>query len=244
MRLGVLGDVHGNAAALAAVLEDARAQRVELLLITGDLVGYYYRPDEVVRMLEGWSCELVQGNHEALLGIAMKDGAVREAYRARYGHGLEMALARLRPQTLIYLSALPLRRDLTIGSRRVILCHGAPWNPEAYIYPDAPPEDLQRCADEGADVVCMGHTHYPMARMVGPSLLLNPGAVGQPRDGDPRASWARLELPTLAVELRRVPYPAERVAAEARQLDPAVPYLADVLLQNVRINVLEPGTSS
>lgn len=234
MRVGVLGDVHGNGPALAAVLKDAQAEQVELLFITGDLVGYYYRPDEVMRLLSLWPYQAVQGNHEAMLAAAMVDPRARAAYRTQFGRGLDMALEQLAPGTLAHLTALPARRDLTLAGRRIILCHGASWDRDAYLYPDAPEALLQRCAEEQADAVCMGHTHHPMVCTVDGTLLLNPGAVGQPRDGDPRAAWAVLDLRALTAEIRRVPYPAAEVAAEARHIDPDLPYLAEVLLRDRR----------
>ena len=67
MKIGLLGDIHGNSRALRAVLESARVKGVEKLCLTGDFVGYYYHPDEVLDLLASWPNHAVRGNHEAML---------------------------------------------------------------------------------------------------------------------------------------------------------------------------------
>lgn len=227
MRVAALGDVHGNAPALAAVLADVQSQGLRHLLVTGDFVGYYYHPDHVLALFDGWTIDAVQGNHEGLLAAGRHDPAVLEQHRRYFGHGLDAAL-RLSPAAVEWLTGLPHRRTLALGNRSLLLCHGAPWDRDAYVYPDAL-DDLARCAGEAVDVIVMGHTHYPLVRTINGRLLVNPGSVGQPRDGDLRASWAALDLGALAAEIRRVPYPVEEVAAEARGIDPDIPYLVNVL---------------
>ncbi len=240
MRVAVLADIHGNAAALRAVLEDVRRQSVERLLVAGDLVGYYYYPDEALDLLAARPFDIVQGNHEGMLAAAINDTAAADEYRRRYGHGLDAARARLATAALDFLCTLPPRRDLALAGRRIVLCHGSPWDRDQYVYPDAHDDVLARCAEPGADLVVMGHTHYPLLRRVAATLLLNPGAVGQPRDGDPRAAWAVIDLQRMEACLHRTGYPVEAVAALARQYDPGVPYLADVLLPRPRVPAAPP----
>jgi len=67
VKLGLLGDVHGNDNSLAAVLRAASKAKVDKLLVTGDLVGYYFSPREVLNLLSGWDCYIVSGNHEVML---------------------------------------------------------------------------------------------------------------------------------------------------------------------------------
>jgi diadenosine tetraphosphatase ApaH/serine/threonine PP2A family protein phosphatase len=110
-----------------------------------------------------------------------------------------------------WLGALPAEQDLVIDGVRVMLRHGSPWAIEEYIYPDH--GHFERFAPLEADLVVLGHTHRPFVRDVGPVRLVNPGSVGQPRDGDPRASTAVVDLPGRDVELRRVPYDVEATCA-------------------------------
>lgn len=230
MKLGVFGDIHGNIDAFRAVLEDIKKEPINQLLITGDLVGYYYHADKVLSALRDWCYQLVQGNHEAILGeISMWSDEVKKAYRRKYGSALEKTAKVLSKREIAYLTKLPYRKELFIANRSVLLCHGSPWNRDEYIYPDASPEVLRRCADNQYDVVIMGHTHYPMLKNVDSTILLNPGSVGQPRNGQCGASWAILDLDDLSVQFRMVSYDVEKLIMEVNERDPDVPYLSGIL---------------
>ncbi len=85
MKIGVLSDIHGNHYALKAVLEEARRCGVEYLFILGDLVGYYYYPDEVLKLLEDWPKEVIQGNHEEMLKEVLNKETEKETVRKKYG---------------------------------------------------------------------------------------------------------------------------------------------------------------
>lgn len=229
MLLGLLGDIHGNDLALEAVLAAAEKEGIQELLITGDLVGYYFAPQRVVEMLQPWKTRTVRGNHEDMLNRARHDPLVLEQLVARYGSGLRVALESLDSPVIDALCNLPHPLETNVDSCRILLCHGAPWDNDAYIYPNAPEHILRRCAEPGHDVVVLGHTHYPMATRVGPTLVVNPGSVGQPRDHIPGAAWAILDTERRAVTFRREPYDIEAVAGEAARRDPELPYLATVL---------------
>ena len=229
MRLALLGDVHGNELALAAVLAAAKADRVEALLVTGDLVGYYFEPHRVLELLEGWKLWMVRGNHEDMLREAATDPARLAHYESLYGTGLRVALQSLSADRVRELGSLPHPLEVQLGSRRVLLCHGAPWDNYRYIYPDAPEDLLQRCARGGHDLVVLGHTHYAMLRRCGATTIVNPGSVGQPRDRGNAAAWALYDSDSGAVELRREPYAVQEMVEQARLRAPGFPYLAEVL---------------
>lgn len=230
-RVAVLGDIHGNIAALNAVLEDIKKESINKLLNTGDLVGYYYHADQVLHALKNWQCELVQGNHDAMLGeISVWSDEMKKDYLQKYGIALEQAANELLTKNQIaYLIRLPCRKELFIAGRHILLCHGSPWDRDEYVYPDASDEVLARCAEGDFDVVVMGHTHYPLIKQYGSTLILNPGSVGQSRNNQSAASWALLDLNALTVQLRHVTYDIVSVIAEAHRNDPKVPYLAEVL---------------
>lgn len=230
-RVAVFGDVHGNIDAFIAVLEDIKKESINQLLITGDLVGYYYHADKVLNALKGRNYELVQGNHDAILGeISTWSDKTKNVFRKRYGSALEYAAKELLSEVEIaYLTELPYRKELIIAGRSILLCHGSPWNRDEYIYPDASNDVLARCATCGFDIVIMGHTHYPMIKKYKSTLLLNSGSVGQLRNKRTEASWALLDTDNLDVQLRYVTYDVEKVIAEACQKDTEVPYLAEVL---------------
>jgi putative phosphoesterase len=229
MLLGLLGDVHGNPLALRAVLDAARGLGVERLLVTGDLVGYYFDPAGVLELLGAWNTQMVRGNHEDMLKETADDPAALQKYEPRYGTGLRAALETLTAPQIAQLTALPHPLSLELDSRRILLCHGSPWDNDKYLYPDAPAAELQRCMAGGHHLVVIGHTHYSMLMRFGDALLLNPGSVGQPRDRKPGAAWATFDTVTGEVELRRERYDTGPLAREAAKRHPDMPYLAEVL---------------
>lgn len=229
MRLGLLGDIHGNACALRAVLASATSLGVEKLLVTGDLVGYYFSSGEVLELLRPWDLHVVRGNHEDMLQAARNDNDFLAQVDARYGSGLRTALDQLKESELDALCALPHPMPLEIDGCRILLCHGSPWDVDFYVYPDAEPGLLERCAMQEFELVVQGHTHYPMQQKIGKTLLVNPGSVGQPRNRQPGAQWALFDTETREVSLRCEAYDASPVIAESRRRHPEIPYLAEVL---------------
>ena len=229
MRLGLLADIHGNAAALEAVLVAARKQGVDRLLFSGDVVGYYYEPHRCLALLAEWDVTAVRGNHEDMLQQVLVRPALAEGIRERYGSGLWTAASELSPSQLGYLSGLPIRCDLEFSGTSITLCHGAPWDTDQYVYPDADEALLDRCAAGGGDYVVMGHTHYRFTARTGSTWLVNPGSVGQPRDRRPGAAWGLLDTGSGEFEQFNEEYDIESVAAHARRTDPHLPYLWEVL---------------
>ena len=231
MKLALLGDIHGNADALAAVLDGVRRECVNQLLLTGDFVGYYYHPEKVLRALEGWVTHAVRGNHEDMLFSAQSNESSAAQYRARYGSGVDIALSRLSEFELEILRDLPVSRVLTLDGKQVLLGHGAPWDTDCYIYPDASDEIWQRLASYGCNYIVLGHTHYRYSKRIGNTLVINPGSVGQPRDRQPGAAWALLDTEADTVTFFTEEYALEPLAAEARIRDPNLPYLVEVLIR-------------
>lgn len=229
MKLALLGDIHGNADALAAVLDGVRREQVNQLLLTGDFVGYYYHPEKALRALEGWVTHAVRGNHEDMLFSAQSNESSAAQYRARYGSGLDMALSCLSETEMDILRDLPVSRVLNLDGKQVLLGHGAPWDTNCYIYQDASDEIWERLASYGCDYIVLGHTHYRYSKHLDNTLVINPGSVGQPRDRQPGAAWALLDTEADTVTFFTEEYELEPLAAEARTRDPHLPYLAEVL---------------
>ena len=232
MRLALLSDIHANHLALEAVLHAVRADRIDMLLVAGDLVGYYYSPGEVLGLLRPWHKHMVRGNHEDMLGAARRNPEVLSRIETRYGSGLRVALANLPASQIEELIGMPACLPLEFEGYRVLLCHGAPWDTNQYVYPDAGEDLMARCAVPGFDAVVMGHTHYPMVRTINGVMLVNPGSVGQPRDRRPGAAWAILDTVARSAVLRQEAYDASALVADARKRDPAIPYLHEVLERN------------
>lgn len=229
MRIAVVGDVHGNLPALEAVARAATAEGVDAWLCLGDVVGYYYWPAECLALLEDKGALFIAGNHERFLAEARSDASRLARLTAKYGHGLAVALEALPDSALDRVLSWPERRTEWRAGRRWDLCHGAPWDGDAYVYPDASSETRTRLLAGPADMVLFGHTHHPVLWDRDGRIALNPGSAGQPRDRIPGACWALIDLDGGQASLRREKYDLSPVLAECRRRDPDLPYLQDVL---------------
>lgn len=229
MKLALLGDIHGNAAALRSVLAAATSAGADELFIAGDLVGYYSAPREVLELLQPLRRHVVRGNHEDMLNMARSNQEFLAEVDARYGSGLRTAIEQLNEGQLDELCSLPHPLKQEVDGCKILLCHGAPWDNDRYVYPDAQTELLNQCAVQEFDLVVLGHTHYPMQHRFGDTLVVNPGSVGQPRNRQPGAHWALFDTDTRNLEFHCEQYDVSDLVQECRQRHPELPYLAEVL---------------
>ncbi|WP_254546202.1 metallophosphoesterase family protein [Halomarina pelagica] len=202
MEIGVISDVHANAVALEAVLSDMPA--VEAVVCVGDVVGYGPHPRACVERVRETAAHVVQGNHDRSVATPAAYRHNEMAYE-----GLRYARERLDDDQRAWLAALP--EGATCCDGRVRLVHDHPTERDRYVYPDEFGALSPHLGDERA--LLLGHTHVQHDEYVDGTLVVNPGSVGQPRDGDPRAAYAVLDVDGPSVEQRRVPYDVERVRA-------------------------------
>jgi len=203
MKVGLISDVHANLPALEAVLDDMPA--VDRIVCAGDVIGYNPWPAECVERVREVASVTVRGNHDRTVETPSRYRANRMAEA-----GLEHAKAALSDDQLDWLRGLP--RAETVAGGRFLLVHSHPAaeREDAYVYPDEF-TTLDRHMGEH-DGIVLGHTHVQGIRSVGDGLVVNPGSVGQPRDGDPEAGYAVLDAATDGVDLRRAGYDIDRVA--------------------------------
>jgi diadenosine tetraphosphatase ApaH/serine/threonine PP2A family protein phosphatase len=224
MRVAVLSDIHSNLPALDAML--AALGEVDAVWQLGDVVGYGPHPDEVVARLREIGATGVRGNHDlAALGVLDMEWFNPAARRA-----VEWTARRISPETRAWLATLPERAEI----EDVTLVHGSPRDP-TWEYVLTTPEARANLAALATPYCFHGHTHVPAAwrasdrrvEALGPvhgsvmpldgrRLLLNPGSVGQPRDGDPRAGAMILDTGARRVTWHRVAYPVATTQADIR----------------------------
>jgi putative phosphoesterase len=212
MAVGLLYDVHGNLPALEAVLRDARDTPVASWVLGGDYASFGAWPAEVVaRQDELQDAVWLRGNWDRWQAGERDDFPDDPDLKA----GLAAAIEGLGPELVARLGAL----QATHLAGDTLYCHGAPGTDMASFLPQATEHDDVLLAGVTARRVVFGHTHLPVDREHGGIRLVNPGSVGLPFDGDPRASWAVLHGDG-RVELRRVEYDLdETCAALARRFD-------------------------
>lgn len=211
MRILVVSDIHANWSALSAIDEPHDA-----CLCVGDLVDYGPDPLPCVRWAMEHALHAVRGNHDH--GVAQGIDVVGDhGYRYLTSVTRQPHWHALGPVERRYLLQLPLTQRLTLGGKRFLLVHGTPRDPlDEYLMND-PATWARRLSGIEADIVCVGHTHMQFNLKVGETIVLNPGSVGQPRDGDPRAAYAIIE--DGMIQLKRVAYPIEETIARAEASD-------------------------
>ncbi|WP_436928712.1 metallophosphoesterase family protein [Halosimplex halobium] len=201
MNLGLISDIHGNRPALEAVLADG-ADDVDEFVCLGDIVGYGPWPSECVHLIQQHCETVIRGNHdrEALDPEGYTDNEMAMA-------GLRYAEAELITANLEWLQSRPRKTDLLDGD--ALLVHDHPEQVDRYVMPRGFPEVRPYLDDYEA--CFLGHTHLQHEAVIDDRLILNPGSVGQPRDGDSRAAYAVVDTDTWETDLRRVEYDIETV---------------------------------
>jgi diadenosine tetraphosphatase ApaH/serine/threonine PP2A family protein phosphatase len=243
MKYLVISDVHANLDALNAVL--AAAGAVDRVLVLGDLVGYGAEPNPVIDRIRSLAAAtVIRGNHDKV-GAGLEDV---EGFNYLARHAITWTQSALTPDNKAWLAALPAGPVLV--EPLVEICHGAPFDEDCYIFDDL---DATRALRTSRAPLCLfGHTHVPAAfrlaqdelAMIGPprgprfrialdgevKYLVNCGAVGQPRDGDPHAAFGVLDTIDRALTVVRVPYDVG--AAQAKIIAAGLP---EVLAQRLAV---------
>ncbi|AFZ72960.1 metallophosphoesterase family protein [Natronobacterium gregoryi] len=208
MKVGLISDVHSNRIALEAVLEDMPP--VDELACAGDVVGYNPWPADCVDELRERGVATVMGNHDAAVATEtpFRFNGIAQA-------GVEHAEGELSTEQLEWLADLPKERLECDGRLKIV--HGHPDDPDRYSRYTYPEEFSPRMLDD-EDVLVLGHTHVQGVEKFAEGIVLNPGSVGQPRDGDPRAGYAVIDLDAMTVETHRVEYDIETVQETVQEV--------------------------
>lgn len=218
MRLAVLSDIHGNLAALEAVLADAARRGIDGTVHLGDLVGWGPEPGAVVDRVQTLGLTGVAGNWDLAAAHPDPDGGwqryLAPVAPAAAREALDRTRAELTPGQVEFLRGLPAQLRIEEGDQTLVLAHASPENPCEALGSHTPEERLRALFEgTGAEVLVVGHTHLPLARELAPWLLLNPGSVGRPDPADPRASYLVLDTEHgFTAQHVRVEFPVETKA--------------------------------
>lgn len=234
MRYAVLSDIHSNIEALEAVLAEAAKAEVQHYLCTGDLVGYGADPSACLARLRSLPITIVAGNHDWACV-----GKVDAAYFNRYARAaVEWTRERLSFTDLAFLRSLRAKHE----ERLFTLVHGTLRAPEKFDYLLDVAQALETALIAKTPLCFVGHTHLPVVIEVDPArhqvrrvletpaelqhvpldwerakYVINPGSVGQPRDGEPRASFGVLDTDGRWLDILRVPYDVATTQRKIRE---------------------------
>ena len=230
MRIVVISDIHSNNDALTVVLEKIRDY--DALICLGDLVGYGAEPNEVVETIRMLKPQIIiVGNHDYATVTGDTSDFVHHAVKA-----IEWTRKRLTMENMKYLSSLPYSSTFVANQVTLKAYHGSPRDPlNEYVYPGIPNFILKGLLEMAeANVLLLGHTHVAFDARIDTKLLINPGGVGQPRDGDPRASYAIIEImdDNISCAIKRETYDIDSAASKILQ-NSLPSFLADRLYLGV-----------
>lgn len=194
MKILIVSDIHANWPALQAVLSGER--HIDAVMCLGDIVNYGPHPAPCLQWVRQLGCPhwVVQGNHDRAVGLD-EDPRCSEPFRPLAAAMQRYTAGQLDEEQKSYLAELPLQVKCTVEDTRFTLCHAVPSDPlHAYVDPD----DIERWEDEVVfaghpEFLLVGHTHRGFIRQVRNTIIINPGSVGQPKDGDPKAAYAVLD---------------------------------------------------
>jgi diadenosine tetraphosphatase ApaH/serine/threonine PP2A family protein phosphatase len=230
MRYLVISDIHANLEALDAVLAAAVPFGCERMLVLGDLVGYGADPNGVCDRIRALApAAIIRGNHDKV-GAGLE---TPEAFNSVARSAIRWTNEALTPDNRTWLANLPL--GPVAVDDLIEICHGTPYDEDAYVFDES---DAIRAMHSMSRPLCLfGHTHVqvgyhlrrdelslvtadlrrPLEVTVGEGIyLVNPGSVGQPRDGDPRAGFMVVDTAARSLGIHRVAYPVEEAQARIR----------------------------
>jgi putative phosphoesterase len=225
-RILFLSDIHGNLDALTAVLAGVEYDEAVCL---GDLVDYGPEPAECIDWARSNGVLTVRGNHDNAVAVRVDCGCGYQ-YKHLSEATREYTWASIGEKDMAFLKGLPTLVEKEIGGVKMALAHGSPKSFFDYIYPDTPEERLREMTEGlSCEYLAVGHTHKPCVLGTNKMAILNPGSVGQPRDGDTRASCMLFNTETKEVRIIRVRYDLDAVCRKVRDKMPLAAELEAIL---------------
>lgn len=226
MKICIFSDIHGNGPAFWPAYKMMIKEKADIYLFLGDLCGYYFDQIPIFDALNSFpNLMCVKGNHdESFLKISAGDSRLASIYKERYGSSIERLMCQEKNELVRWLSTLP--ESFCIEEFNIFICHGSPWNfLEGYIYPDS---NLNEFIEHSADLFLLGHTHYPMYRNMGKKVILNPGSLGQPRNGD-WPTYATIKFPEKRIKFEKVSYCKTDLLDQIERIGEVNTYIKDVI---------------
>jgi diadenosine tetraphosphatase ApaH/serine/threonine PP2A family protein phosphatase len=234
-RIALLGGIYSNHLALAAALDDIRARGIGEVFCLGDLGAFGPNPDRAIDLLRAAGVHVIQGNYDNSIGNGLDDCQCgytdpRDNYFAKLSY--DYTFRKTSGDHKRWMKSLPTEHRLTLGSRRVLLCHGSPRRMNEFLWESTTPTHFleKLCDDFDADLIAATHTGIHWRRDL-PSgrAFVNVGVLGRPEnDGSPRV-WYTIVSDDASVEFVPVLYDHHALADEMRAEALPIPFIQTIL---------------
>jgi len=222
LKILIVSDIHGNFFAFDTVRNQVPH---DMLVCCGDVVVDFPYPEECIRALKEMTSHCCIGNNDCFVAKDLTPSQHVKPPYLHYGAALdrtvELTQALISSESKTFLQGLPREHRFSVDGIAFYLNHTGPDLPiYQYIHLDTPLTELLRIyQDIQADIIVTGHTHIPYVKKIGGRLLINPGSIGESRDGDTRASYAVFDTETGQVELGRMAYDTAQTIDRLKELN-------------------------
>lgn len=229
MKIAVISDIHSNIYALDSVLADIETKDVDMIVCTGDLVGYGTRPNEVIQTLRKNKIFTIMGNYDDAIGnLKIVCGCDYPDPKDAEKAGLSMHFTgqTTKVENKEYLRNLPKELIFNFDKKTIRFVHGSTRLINEYLKENSKEAD-EVMSELVEDILVCGHTHIPYVKYYGEKLLVNAGSVGKPKTGNPNANYVIIDIKnedeiaktpsSVEVEIIEVEYDFERIANEIEE---------------------------
>ncbi|CEN75166.1 phosphodiesterase [[Clostridium] sordellii] len=238
MRIATISDIHSNLYALNEVLADIEKRNVDMVVCTGDLVGYATRPNEVIETLRKNKILTIMGNYDEAIGnfkiiCGCDYPDPKDAEKASLS--MKFTSEETTDENKAYLRNLPKEAVISFNNKTIRFVHGSTRLINEYLKENSRESDeVMNNLDE--DILVCGHTHIPYVKYYGEKLLVNAGSVGKSKTGSPNANYVIIDIidSIVEVEIIEVFYDFEKVAKEIEE---------NKILPNDFARLIREGTS-
>ncbi|MBW4861799.1 MAG: metallophosphatase family protein [Paeniclostridium sp.] len=238
MRIATISDIHSNLYALNEVLADIEKRNVDMVVCTGDLVGYATRPNEVIETLRKNKILTIMGNYDEAIGnfkiiCGCDYPDPKDAEKASLS--MKFTAEETTDENKAYLRNLPKEAVISFNNKTIRFVHGSTRLINEYLKENSREADeVMNNLDE--DILVCGHTHIPYVKYYGEKLLVNAGSVGKSKTGSPNANYVIIDIidSIVEVEIIEVFYDFEKVAKEIEE---------NKILPNDFARLIREGTS-
>lgn len=229
MKIGIISDLHGNYRAFTEAKKVIQREKIKTTFILGDIFGYYYDGLKILSDIMGWdNCHIILGNHDEIF-LSLYNSKNKEKikdYKEKYGSSIYDFFENVSISQINFMGGLSGHLFLNIDGTRYALFHGGPNDVmNQRIFLDDSLDDFENV---NADVIFLGHTHHRMYGLYKSKIIINPGSLGQPRDGN-KASMVIFDNNSKTPEFIDIEFEIDDLKKEIMTKDSEPDYLINVL---------------
>lgn len=204
MKIVFFSDAHGNIYAVESFLLDIANKNIDLVIFGGDVFGYYYNQDEIINKFRSCNIKMLLGNHDKMFLDLLYSKIEEDTLIKKYGNSYKDIKNKISKDNIDFLKRLESKYVLKINNMKIAFVHGSIDNPlEGRIYPDTAIENEDFYIEY--DYVFCGHTHHKMIRKLYNTVIVNPGSIGQQRDGK-GCSYVTFDTITRELDINIISY--------------------------------------